>query len=223
MVRNGNLLVQQPLAIDAGTNVITLTDTLSEPGLHLYKAVVNFSDDTFFQNNEGLSFTKGTRKAQILYLTDKDQVSNYLAQALQVQGLDVDLKHIKNMPGAIHGFVDYNALILDNVSGRSLSFSTMEQIERYVKDTGGGLIMVGGDTSFGAGYYKNTPVEQALPVFMDTPTDIKLSELYLIFVIDKSSSMTTGYKDKSKLETASRPPPGMLMGRCAGREEVAAS
>jgi len=202
MVRNGNLLVQQPLALNAGTNVITLADTLSEPGLYLYQAVVNFSDDTFFQNNEGLSFTKGTRKARILYLTDKDQVSNFLTRALQVQGLDVDLKHIKNMPGAIHGFVDYNALILDNVSGRSLSFSTMEQIERYVKDTGGGLIMVGGDTSFGAGYYKNTPVEQALPVFMDTPTDIKLSELYLIFVIDKSSSMTTGYKDKSKLEMA---------------------
>ena len=62
--------------------------------------------------------------------------------------------------------------------------------------------MVGGDTSFGAGYYKKTPVEKALPVFMDTPTDIKLSELYLIFVIDKSSSMTSSYKDKSKLEMA---------------------
>ena len=37
---------------------------------------------------------------------------------------------------------------------------------------------------------------------MDTPTDIKLSELYLIFVIDKSSSMTSSYKDKSKLEMA---------------------
>ncbi len=62
--------------------------------------------------------------------------------------------------------------------------------------------MIGGDTSFGAGYYKKTPVEKALPVFMDTPTDIKLSELYLIFVIDKSSSMTSSYKDKSKLEMA---------------------
>jgi uncharacterized membrane protein len=202
MVRNGNLLVQQPIALNAGTNVITLADTLSEPGLYLYKAVVNFSDDTFFQNNEGLSFTKGTRKARILYLTDKEPSSNYLAEALQVQGLDIDLKHIKNIPGSIHGFVDYNAIILDNVSGRSISFSTMEQIERYVKDTGGGLIMIGGDTSFGAGYYKKTPVEKALPVFMDTPTDIKLSELYLIFVIDKSSSMTSSYKEKSKLEMA---------------------
>ncbi|MBW2450577.1 MAG: VWA domain-containing protein [Deltaproteobacteria bacterium] len=202
LVRNGNLLIQQPLELNAGTNAIAFADTLSEPGLYLYKAVVNFSDDTFFQNNEGLSFTKGTRRARILHLTDKDPSSNYLAAALQVQGLDIDLKPIKNIPGALHGFVDYNAIILDNVSGRSISFSTMEQIERYVKDTGGGLIMVGGDTSFGAGYYKKTPVEKALPVFMDTPTDIKLSELCLIFVIDKSSSMTSSYKDKSKLEMA---------------------
>ncbi len=202
MVRNGNLLVRQPIELNAGTNVITFADTLTEPGLYLYKAVINFSDDTFYQNNEGLSFTKGTRKARILYLTDKEASSKYLTEALQVQGLDIDHKHIKNIPGSIHGFVDYNAIILDNVSGRSISFSTMEQLERYVKDTGGGLIMVGGDTSFGAGYYQKTPVEKALPVFMDTPTDIKLSEIFLIFVIDKSSSMTSGYKDKSKLEMA---------------------
>ena len=202
MVKNGNLLVRQPIELSAGTNVLTFAETLAEPGLYLYRAVVNFSDDTFFQNNEGLSFTKGTRKARILYLTDKEPGSNHLIEALQVQGLDIDLKHIKNIPGSFHGFVDYNAIILDNVSGRSISFSTMEQIERYVKDTGGGLIMIGGDTSFGAGYYKKTPVEKALPVFMDTPTDIKLSELYLIFVIDKSSSMTSSYKDKSKLELA---------------------
>mgnify|MGYP001827910734 CR=1 FL=1 len=202
MVRDDNLLVQQPVALNAGPNVLVFADTLSEPGLYLYKAVLNFSDDTFFQNNEGLAFTKGTRRTRILHLTDKDSSSNYLAAALRVQGLDIDFKHIKNIPGSIHGFVDYNAIILDNVSGRSIPFSTMEQLESYVKDMGGGLIVVGGDTSFGAGYYKKTPVEQALPVFMDTPTDIKLSELYLVFVIDKSSSMTSSYKDKSKLEMA---------------------
>jgi uncharacterized membrane protein len=202
MVRNGNLLARQSIELNAGTNLITFADTLSEPGLYLYKAVANFSDDTFFQNNEGLSFTKVTRKARILYLTDKEPNSNYLTEALQVQGLDVDIQHISNIPGAMHGFVDYNAIILDNVSGRSISFSTMEQFEKYVKDTGGGLIMIGGNTSFGAGYYKKTPVEKVLPVFMDTPTDMKLSELYLIFVVDKSSSMTSSYKDKSKLEMA---------------------
>ena len=202
MVRNGSLLFKQALKLNSGTNVVKFSDMLSEPGLYLYKAVTNFSDDTFFQNNEGLSFTKGTRKARILYLTDMDTSPNYLSDALRAQGLDIDKKHVRNIPGSIHGFIDYNAIILDNVSGRSISFSTMEQIERYVKDMGGGLIMIGGDKSFGAGHYKKTPVEKTLPVYMDTPTDIKLSEFYLIFVIDKSSSMTSSYKDKSKLEMA---------------------
>ncbi len=202
ILKNGNLFVRHPVKLNAGTNVFTFADKLSESGLFLYKAVANFSDDTFYQNNEGLTFVNATRKARILYLVDKDRSTTFVAEALRIQGLDIDFKHIKNLPGALHGFIDYNAVILDNVSGRSISFSTMEQIEKYVKDTGGGLVMIGGDTSFGAGYYKNTPVEKALPVFMDTPTDIKLSELNLIFVIDKSSSMTSSYKDKSKLEMA---------------------
>ena len=202
IVRNGTLIVQRSVKLNAGTNTLTFADMLSDPGLYLYKAVVNFSDDTFFQNNEGLSFTTGTRKAKILYLTDRESSSNYLVEALQLQGLNIDRKPINHIPGTIHGLVDYNAIILDNVSGRSISYSAMEHIERYVKDIGGGLIMIGGDSSFGAGYFKKTPVEKALPVFMDTPTDIKLPELHLIFVIDKSSSMTANYKDKSKLEMA---------------------
>ena len=201
-VRNGKLLLQQPLALKAGINVFTFSDRLTEPGLYLYKAVVNLAEDTFSQNNEGLSFTQATRKARILYLTDNDGFAKPLAQALKAQGLDIDRKPINDIPGAIHGLVDYNAVILDNVSGRAISFATMEQIEKYVRDTGGGLVMIGGDKSFGAGYYRDTPVEKALPVYMDVPTDLSLPELYLVFVIDKSSSMTSSYKDKSKLEMA---------------------
>ncbi len=72
MVKNGNLLVRRPITLNAGTNVITFAETLSEPGLYLYKTVVNFSDNTFFQNNEGISFTNGTRKARML----PNQVAN---------------------------------------------------------------------------------------------------------------------------------------------------
>ena len=202
LVRNDEMLVQRSIELQAGINMLTFADTLAESGLYLYKAILNSSEDTFFQNNEGLSFTKGTRKSEILYVTDESGGSKYLAQSLNVQGLDLDQKQISDIGSTIHGFVNYNAIILDNISARSISFATMEQIEKYVKDMGGGLIMIGGDNSFGAGYYKKTPVERALPVFMDVPTDVQLSELVLIFVVDKSSSMATSYKDKSKLEMA---------------------
>jgi hypothetical protein len=67
---------------------------------------------------------------------------------------------------------------------------------------GGGLLMLGGENSFGAGLYNNTPIEDALPVFMDVPTDLTVSGLCLVFVIDKSSSMATRYSGRTKLDMA---------------------
>ena len=202
LVRNESLLMRQSTELHKGLNVITFADKLIEPGLFMYQAVLNSTDDTFFQNNEGLSFTRGTQKSRVLYLTAEDSQTKHLSEMLSTQGLLVDRKRIRDISGSIHDLSAYNAIILDNVSGRSISFSAMEQLDKYVKDMGGGLLMIGGDQSFGAGYYKKTPVEKALPVYMDVPTDIQLSELYLVYIIDKSSSMLTTYGDKTKLEIA---------------------
>jgi len=202
LFRNDKLLANQPMKLHPGKNVIAFGDILSEPALYRYKAVINFPDDVFPQNNEGLSFTRGTRKSPILYITVNNNASTSFADALTNQGLDIVHKDIKDLTGSIHDLLDYHAIILDNVSGRAISFTTMEDIEKYVKDMGGGLIMIGGDKSFGAGHYKNTPVEKALPVFMDAPTDLRFSGLCLIFVIDKSSSMAASYSGQSKLEMA---------------------
>ena len=202
LTRNDKLLAQQTLSLKSGVNVFTFADRLSDPGLYLYKAILNFDNDTYFQNNESLSFTRGSKKSRILYLSDKHERLKYLSEALKVQGLDLDIRQIKDIQGRVHGFVDYNAIILDNITARTISFPTMEQIDKYVRDTGGGLIMIGGDKSFGAGHYKKTPIERALPVFMDVPSELKFSELNLIFVVDKSSSMTGGYGGKNKLEMA---------------------
>ena len=42
----------------------------------------------------------------------------------------------------------------------------MELVRTYVRDHGGGLVMLGGEESFGVGGYYHTPVEEALPVTM---------------------------------------------------------
>jgi uncharacterized membrane protein len=177
-------------------------DSLKEPGLHLYKAVINTPEDAFFQNNESFSFTQGTKKSEILYLVGDRGSAEYLTPALRHQGLQVVQINVNDFPTSIHGLLDYSAVVLDNISGQALSYTLMENIEKYVKDMGGGLIMVGGDESFGAGRYIRTPVENALPVFMDIPTDLELPGLCLILVIDKSKSMSGDIVSKNKLEGA---------------------
>jgi len=202
LLRNGKLMQVQRVNFEPGKNVFRFVDSLNERGLFLYKAVVNAQDDAFSQNNEGFSFTQGTRKSEILYLAGERGSAENLTQALLRQGLHVDQTDVEQTPPSLQGLLDYSAIILDNISGQVLPLTVMDNIERYVKDMGGGLIMIGGDKSFGAGRYLKTPVEKALPVFMDVPTAVELPGLCLILVIDKSQSMSGDIKDKKKLEGA---------------------
>jgi uncharacterized membrane protein len=202
LLRNGRLMANQSVKFRSGKNVLRFVDSIRDHGLYLYKAVINTHDDAIFQNNEGLSFTQGTRKSEVLYLAGEKEGGSHLPQALHHQGLSIVRKTIEDLPPSIYGLLDYNAIILDNVPRLALSFTAMENLERYVKDVGGGLIMVGGDKAFGAGHYTNTPVEKALPVFMDPPATLEFPGLCLIEIIDKSSSMAGGIIGESKLEGA---------------------
>ena len=202
LLRNTELFHTQTVQLTAGKNLLEFRDSLPEAGVYAYQAIFNCVNDVFFQNNEGLSFTKGLQKSQILYLSGSPENSSPLVESLKLQGLNLLPKSLNELDTALHELLKYNAIILDNISAAMMPFSLMENIETYVKDMGGGLIMIGGDRSFGAGQYKKTPIENALPVFMDAPTDIKFSGLSLVFVLDKSSSMTSRYTDKTKLELA---------------------
>lgn len=202
LLRNDSLLANEEITLQPGKNVFQLADQLPNPGLYLYKAVLNVPEDVFFQNNEGLAFTRGTRRSQILYLTTEKQANNPFVNTLNVQGLELVQRNIGDLSGSLNELLEYNAIILDNVAADALSFAAMENIKTYVQDMGGGLLMLGGENSFGAGLYNNTPIEDALPVFMDVPTDLTVSGLCLIFVIDKSSSMATRYSGKTKLDMA---------------------
>ena len=61
----------------------------------------------------------------------------------------------------------YDGVVLSNVSSLKLTRPQMTQIRDYVRDYGGGLMMVGGEESFGLGGYYRTPIEEALPVTME--------------------------------------------------------
>ena len=64
-------------------------------------------------------------------------------------------------------YTGYSSVILDNVSYFSIRKEVAQLLEGLVHSNGVGLLMVGGSDSFGAGGWKGTPVEEALPVTMD--------------------------------------------------------
>ena len=80
----------------------------------------------------------------------------------------------------------------------------MALLEYYVRDTGGGVVTIGGDRSYAAGGYYGTPVEQLLPVTMNVKTEIKIPSLAVVFVLDRSGSMGSKARGEDKLTIAKR-------------------
>jgi len=202
LLKEDKVLVNQEIKLASGKNIFRFPDTMEDQGLHIYRAVINMEEDILSDNNEGISFTRGSKRPEILYLSQENRGEDNLEKALSAQGLSIKHKRVEDLSGAIHDLADYSAIILDNVSAYSFSPAALENLERYVRDMGGGLVMIGGDRSFGAGHYGRTLVEKAMPVFMDVPATFEFPGFCLVLVIDKSNSMTERLKRKSKLEGA---------------------
>ena len=69
-----------------------------------------------------------------------------------------------------------------------------------------GLVKLGGDRSYSAGGYYDTPVERLLPVTMDVETEVRIPSLAVTFVIDKSGSMSSQAQGEEKLSRSPRSP-----------------
>jgi Mg-chelatase subunit ChlD len=65
----------------------------------------------------------------------------------------------------------------------------MAALDTYVSSYGGGLIMAGGEDSYGSGGYQGTRIERIMPVRFDTKLDRDKAVLAVILVIDRSGSM----------------------------------
>ncbi len=200
LTRDNVLLLKKKTDFSPGKNLITFSDSLETPGVHVYRAIVNAENDTVFENNEYLSFTMTHETPKLLYLSETRPSA--FAEALKTQGMEMDFKAQPDLSDSLNAFLGYEAVIIDNVPAVAFSMAEMEHMESFVKDAGGGLILLGGEKSFGAGFYLNTPVENVLPVFMDPPAPLEKPEFCLVLIIDKSSSMSGSIEHNTKLQGA---------------------
>ena len=202
LLRDGALYWEQELRLKAGRNGFTIRDSLSERGNHNYELLVESPDDTLAENNllHGVVEVKGPPR--VLLLSAQAESQRLLARVLQVQGYAVVESAPERHPLSLADLAGFDLLVLDNVPAFQLTHAKLENIEKYVRDLGGGLWVVGGSQSYGAGGYFRTPLERVLPVDMRPPARLEMPHVALLFVIDKSGSMGAGGEGSTKLDLA---------------------
>lgn len=145
--------------------------------------------DTLLDNNEasGLVFAAG--KPRVLLVESTPELAHSLERALEDEDILVDVRPPQGVPESLADLQNYELLMLSNVPATDLSGRQMELIRTYVSDLGGGLIMLGGDQSFGLGGYYKSVIEDVLPVRSDFEKEKEKPSLAMMLVIDRSGSM----------------------------------
>ncbi len=197
------------VSLSPGRNVVQLEVDLGPGRVHRFKAVYEpdamdaanasgsqqiFAGDTVLENNQGQAFTISPGKGSVLLV---DGVSGgggagagrTLASALGRAGVSVTTVSPEEMPTTILQLQAFDMVIFENVSADAIDPAAQEAYVAFVRDLGGGLAMVGGPNSFGAGGWKSTPIASILPVDVELPDKIVAPEVATVFVIDNSGSM----------------------------------
>ncbi len=93
----------------------------------------------------------------------------------------------------------YRAVVLANVSAYELGASGQERLSTYVRQMGGGLAVLGGDSAFGRGRYFGRLIDDLLPVSSRAE---HRPPVRLALVLDRSASMSEAVQGRAKLEVA---------------------
>lgn len=203
----GGLIHEESLNLQTGDTRFSLTRTSEDSGFLDFSAqiVVPDENDNFSQNNQLGAFSQVVGPARVLLLRADPSETEHLLPALEQASVIVDVAEPGDLPVTMGGLAHYKGVILANVPATELSGAQMSLLDQYVSDIGGGLVVIGGPTSYAPGGYYQTPLERALPVEMQIKDQKRLPQLTIAYLIDRSGSMgQTGRGGLPNLELAKR-------------------
>jgi Mg-chelatase subunit ChlD len=185
-----------------GMNQLVFRDLLEEGGLHNYEVRVDVPDDPLMQNNRGAGVVRVDAGPRLLVLNSDGHDDNFV-RALRSGRIAVDVAASREASLSPESLDRYRAIVLENVVAADFGRLKMERLAQYVEDLGGGLLITGGERSFGTGGYFKSPLDDVLPVSMEMREEHRKMRLAMAIALDRSGSMAVTVKGgKSKMHLA---------------------
>ncbi|MCA9274958.1 MAG: VWA domain-containing protein [Phycisphaerales bacterium] len=182
--------------LNPGRNVLSVAIEISRPGAISYDAVfepltgltadgnsTGRLGDSITENNRGTAITFVESKGTVLIVADDPNEAVRFEDVLARAKVQSQRITSSQFPTSLPELASYEGVVLLNQSAYSYSEAQQELIRQYVKDTGGGLVMVGGPESFGAGGWIGSPLADALPIRLDPPQKRQMPRGALALVI----------------------------------------
>ena len=195
LVRDGTRLLSKRVQPKPGSDstAVQLLFTPDHEGHAVYKLEVPADDRETITENNTREFTIDIEddRLPVLYIEGSPRLEyRFLRRALfrdpnfrlvgllrlandrfYVQGAHSDEKYLaQGFPDSAERLFAFQAVILGDVEASCFTAEQLELLGTFARERGGGVLMLGGVSSFGRGQYAATPVADMLPVRI-SPSD----------------------------------------------------
>ena len=201
LYKDNNLVYNENIVINKGTNNIAVNDISTEGGFVIYRAVIEPEIDTYSENNQIYESCYIEDVPSVLVIDENDS-GREIKKILEASKLNVVSSDGKSAPSTIEQLEKYDAVVISDVNIDNLSQEFLQSLDLYVKNMGGGLLVTSGENSLALGGYFGTQLETMLPVDMQLKTEGENPDIGMVFVIDHSGSMSDANYGISRMEMA---------------------
>ena len=194
------------VTLTEGVNRIAWKSEAKRAGATTYRLrLTKYAHDTEKANNEAVMTAPVKGRPSVLYVEGgvlrEPGAAGYLQRALEHENIDVEVRGPRGLPGTAKELEKYDLVLVSDVPAQFVGANQMNALDDYVSSLGGGLIMAGGEDSFGSGGYQATKIEQIMPVRFDSEKTREQPDVAVCVVIDRSGSMQ-GPKIEAAKESA---------------------
>lgn len=175
-----NGLLKQTVTLQPGKNLFSFTHKLERSAM--YSLIAEFEPDdvnadVISENNTAAAFTHVRGKGKVLLIGDtaNPNESDYLIDRLTASEIEVVVRQSSSAFQSPADLLQYDTVIMANVARASALYNNESDVDAFsdaqikmlidnCEHFGCGIVMIGGDRSFGAGGWSNTLLEKAMPV-----------------------------------------------------------
>lgn len=204
LYRNGFLVNDRPVELEPGLNEFKFQNLKVEGNFASYEVEVVAAEDALAENNRAQTTVTLRGQPRVLLVESDEAKTRPLKMALEAQSIAVEVRGVKGLPSRMEDLQGFDLLVLSDVPALSLSRDQMELYQLWVRDFGGGFLMLGGENSFGVGGYSNTPIEELLPVRMEHDNRQETPTVALMVILDRSGSMANQSGGQTKISLANQ-------------------
>ena len=187
--RGSTVIASGERDVAAGLTRLTFRDRSVEAGVFDYTMSIPADEaDPIPENNQAraLVSVEGARPLLIVSAAGEGSGLTKLLRAGEVEAR-------AQMPGqcrwSLEDLAQYSGVILENVSANQIGANGMKTIASWVQETASGLMLTGGQRSYGPGGYFKSPLDPLLPVSMEMRREHRKLSLAIVVALDRSGSM----------------------------------